>query len=57
MIKTALIDHLPSYFVPTPGDLRVQESLPLGICQPRQKKNANTRGLAGGGGLGAAAID
>ena len=29
--------HLPSLFVPTPGDLRAQESPPLGICHPRQK--------------------
>ena len=43
--------HLPSFFVPTPGDLTAQESPPLGICNPRQK-NANARGSAwwGGGG-------
>ena len=29
---------LPSFFVPTPGDLTAQESPPLGICHPRQKK-------------------
>ena len=28
------------FFVPTPGDLTAQESLPPGICHPRQKKNA-----------------
>ena len=24
--------HLPSFFVPTPGDLTAQESLPQGKC-------------------------
>ena len=43
---------MPSFFVPTPGDLTAQESLPPGICHPRQK-NANDRGSAGGGGGGA----
>ena len=42
--------HLPSFFVPTPGDLTAQESPPPGICHPRQKKNANARGSARGGG-------
>ena len=37
------------FFRPTPGDLTVQESLPPGICHPRQK-NANARGSARGGG-------
>ena len=51
---------LPSFLVPTPGNLTAQESLPLGICHPRQK-NANAQGSApegrrGGGGLGAAGI-
>ena len=40
--------HLPSFFVPTPGDLTVQESPPPGICHPRPK-NANAWGLARGG--------
>ena len=29
---------LPSFFVPTSGDLTAQESPPPGICHPRQKK-------------------
>ena len=41
--------HLPSFFVPTPGDLTAQESPLPGICYPRQK-NANARGSAQGGG-------
>ena len=40
--------HLPSFFVPTPGDLTAQESPPPWICHPRQK-NANARGSARGG--------
>ena len=49
--------HLPSFFVPTPGNLTAQESPAPGICHPR-RKNANARGSArGGGGLGAAGID
>ena len=48
--------HLPSFFVPNPGDLTAQESPIPGICHPRQK-NANARGSpqegGGGGGLGA----
>ena len=47
--------NLPSFFVPTPGDLTVQESPPPGICHPRPK-NANPRGQPGGA-LGAAGID
>ena len=47
--------NLPSFFVPTPGDLTVQESPPPGICHPGPK-NANARGSAGGA-LGAAGID
>ena len=31
-------EHLPSFLVPTPGDLTAQESSPPGICHPRQKK-------------------
>ena len=31
--------HLPSFFVPTAGDLTGQESPPPGICYPRQKKS------------------
>ena len=46
--------HLPSYFIPTQGDLTAQESPPPGICHTRQK-NANAQGSAGeGGGVGAA---
>ena len=49
--------HLPSFFVPTLGDLTAEESSPPGICHPRQK-NANARGSARGGeGLGAGGID
>ena len=34
--------HSPSFFVPTQGDLKAQESQPPVICHPRQKKkNAN----------------
>ena len=47
--------HLPSFFVPNPGDLTAQESPLPGICHPRQK-NANARGSpqeGGGGELGA----
>ena len=48
---------VPSFFVPTPGNLTAQESPPPGICHPRQK-NANARRSArGGGGLGAGGID
>ena len=51
---------MPSFFVPTPGDLTAQESPPPGICHPRQK-NANARGLArrvgGGEGLGWAQLE
>ena len=43
--------HLPSFFVPTPGDLTTQYSPPSGICHPRQK-NANACGQPGGGGVG-----
>ena len=35
--------HLPSFFVPTPGELTAQESPPPGICH-LQQKNANARG-------------
>ena len=39
--------HLPSFFVPTLGDLTDQESPSPGICHPRQKKkHANARGSA-----------
>ena len=48
--------HLPSFFVPIPGDLTAQESTPPGIRHPRQK-NANARGTAQGGWLDAAGID
>ena len=50
--------HLPSFFVPTPGDLTAQESPPPGICHPRQKKSKSPGVSPGGGGvLGAAGID
>ena len=39
---------VPSFFVPTPGNLTAQESPPPGICHPRQK-NANGRRSARGG--------
>ena len=48
--------HLPSFFVPTPGDLPAQESPPPGICHPRQKK-CKFPGVSPGGGLGAGGID
>ena len=48
--------HLPSFFVPTPGDLTAQESPPPGICHPRRKKMLMPGGQPGGG-LGAAGID
>ena len=68
MLKTALFDcatnvkccrvdggrgHLPSFFVPTPGNLTAQKSPPLGICHPRQKKcqcPGVSPGVVGGGG-------
>ena len=43
---------MPSFFVPTPGDLTAQESPPPGICHPRPKKNANAWGQPGGGEAG-----
>ena len=50
--------HLPSFFVPTPGDLTAQESPPPGICHPRQKKCLMPGGQPGGRrGLGAGGID
>ena len=39
--------NLPSFFVPTPGDLTAQESPPPGICHPREKKI-----VPGGGRIG-----
>ena len=36
------------FFHPHSGDLTAQESPPLGICNPRQKKKANARGGGGG---------
>ena len=30
--------HLPSFFIPTPGDLTPQESPFPGICHPRQNQ-------------------
>ena len=55
--------HLPSFLVPTPGDLTAQESPPQGICHPRQIKMLMPGAQPGGGGgggegvLGAAGID
>ena len=44
--------HLPSFFVPNPGDLTAQESPPPGICYPRQEKcqcpGASPGGVGGG---------
>ena len=49
---------MPSFFVPTPGNMTAQKSPPPGICHPRQKKNANALGSAlGGGGGGGGGID
>ena len=53
---------MPSFFVPTPGDLTAQESQPPGICHPRQKEMLMPGGQPGGGGggggvLGAGGID
>ena len=59
MIKTALLDlvsmknvavqwrtgHLPSFFVPTPGNLTAQESHPREFAI-KGKKNANAQGSA-----------
>ena len=42
---------MPSFFVPTSGDLTVQEPPSLGIYHPRHK-NANAQGSARGGGGG-----
>ena len=44
--------HLPSFFVPTPGDLTVQESPPQKFADPRQKKMLMPRGSAPGEGAG-----
>ena len=45
--------HLPSFFVPTPGNLAAQKSPSPGICHPRQKKMPMPRGQPrGGGGAG-----
>ena len=47
--------HLPSVFVPTPGDLTAQESPSPGIWHPRQKKLLMPEGQPGGGrGVGGA---
>ena len=48
---------MPSFLVPTQGDLTAQESPSPGICHPRQKKNANARGSAPGGGRGWAQLE
>jgi len=42
------VGHLPSSLVPTAGNLAAKVFPPPGICHPREK-NANARGLAGGG--------
>ena len=44
--------HLPSFFVPAPGDSIAQESSPPGICHPRQKKCICPGISPGGGGRG-----
>ena len=50
--------HLPSFFVPTLGELTAQESPPPGICHPRQKKCLRLRVSQGvGGGGSTAGID
>ena len=42
---------MPYFFVPTPGDLTAEESLPPGICHSRQKNgNARAGGQPKGGG-------
>ena len=49
-------EHLPSFFIPTQGDLTAQESPPPGICFPRQKMpmpgGQPGDGGRGGGGAG-----
>ena len=44
--------HLPSFFVPTPGDLTTEEPPPPGIWYQAKKKIANARESAGDGGGG-----
>ena len=41
--------ELPSFFVPTLGDLTAQESPPPGICHPRPKKKLMPGSQLGGG--------
>ena len=41
--------HLPSCFVPTPGDLTAQEFPPPRICYPSKKKSSARPGEGGGG--------
>ena len=63
MLKTALFDcaisekccsiegvtrHLPSFFVPTPGDLTAQESPPPGNLPSKAKKMLMPVGQTGG---------
>jgi len=48
--------HLPSSLVPAAGHLAAKVSPPPGICHSREK-NANARGLARGGGMGAVGND
>ena len=43
---------MPSFFVPTPGDLTAHESPSPGIYHPRQKKMLMPGGQPGGGGGG-----
>ena len=40
--------HLPSFFVPTPGDLTAQETPTAGICHSRPKKWLMPGGQPGG---------
>ena len=49
---------MPYFFVPTPGDLTAEESLPPGICHSRQKNgNARAGGQPKGGGGGWAPVE
>ena len=47
---------MPSFLVPTQGDLTAQES-PPGNLPSKAKKNANARGSAPGGGRGWAQLE
>ena len=52
---------MPSFFIPTPGDLTAQESPPPWNLPSKAKKNANgrwsARGGGGGGGWGWAKLE